>query len=451
LSVSYNPSIVTSGLILCLDAANPKSYSGTGTAWSDLSGYANNATLVNSPTYLASYKGRFTFNGTNQYASTPLSLGGYTAFTIAAWFRTTTVSKEIAATYGVTNMFELWINANGTVSIYAYGSTTSYRTSTTVVTAGAWTYCVATFNGATPALNMYINGALDNGALTNAIPASINAGSSTVVIGNVNSGSYYFNGSMGQISIYNRAITATEVTQNYNATKGRYVDPVIVTSGLVLNLDAANPQSYAGTGTTWTDLSGNSNNGTLTNGPTFNSANGGSIVVDGIDDYIAVNNSASLDVGGAGNSLTVCYWIYSLVASGYDAHVGKSPGSNTGWIANLNWSLGVGGLPQLRWWLNGTVTVTYNTIKPYLNTWRFIAMSVNKSNNFGYIYEDGVLVASGGVGVVNLSNSAALWIGNDAFGSTANARFANVTFYNRALTSDEVLLNYNALRDRYGL
>ncbi len=65
--------------------------------------------------------------------------------------------------------------------------------------------------------------------------------------------------------------------------------PNIVTNGLVLHLDAANTKSYSGSGTTWTDLSGNGNNGTLTNGPTFDSANYGSVVHDGVDDYIVGN------------------------------------------------------------------------------------------------------------------------------------------------------------------
>ena len=62
--------------------------------------------------------------------------------------------------------------------------------------------------------------------------------------------------------------------------------PSLVTSGLVLCLDAGNPKSYPGSGTTWTDLSGRGNHGTLVNGPTFNSANGGSIVFDGSNDYV---------------------------------------------------------------------------------------------------------------------------------------------------------------------
>ena len=61
--------------------------------------------------------------------------------------------------------------------------------------------------------------------------------------------------------------------------------PNIITNGLVLALDAANTKSYVSGSTVWRDLSGNNNSGSLTNGPTFNSANGGSIVFDGVDDY----------------------------------------------------------------------------------------------------------------------------------------------------------------------
>jgi len=224
MSLGHSPSIATSGLVLCLDAGNTRSYPGSGTAWTDLSGNANNGTLVNSPTYSSTNGGNLTFNGTNQYGSTPLSLGGYTAFTIAAWIKTTVVSKEIAATYGVTNIFELWISTSNKVALYVYatGGAFSYRTSVASITTGSWIYCVGVYNGSTTTLNTYVNGILDNGVLTGTIPASVAAGASTVVIGNANTGSYYFNGSMGQLSIYNRALSADEIAQNYNALRGRY-------------------------------------------------------------------------------------------------------------------------------------------------------------------------------------------------------------------------------------
>ena len=92
---------------------------------------------------------------------------------------------------------------------------------------------------------------------------------------------------------------------------GFYRGPKIVTNGLVLYLDAANKKSYPGTGTTWTDLSGLGNNGTLTNGPTFNSANGGSIVFDGVDDYVSVANNSSLNA----STQTVSVWYYAQTIS----------------------------------------------------------------------------------------------------------------------------------------
>jgi hypothetical protein len=73
--------------------------------------------------------------------------------------------------------------------------------------------------------------------------------------------------------------------------------PRIVTDGLVLYLDAANPRSYPGSGTTWSDLSRGGNNGVLTNGPTFNSANNGSIVFDGTNDFIQCSNRTTINLG----------------------------------------------------------------------------------------------------------------------------------------------------------
>lgn len=210
--------------VLCLDAGSKVSYPGTGTAWTDLSGNANNGTLVNGPTFDSANGGSLVFDGVNDYASTPLSLGGSTAFTLAAWVKTTVVNKEILATYGVTNIVELFILPTNKLSVYAYatGGSVAYRASTTSINTGSWVYCVGVYQGSSATLNTYVNGVLDNGTLTGTIPASVSSGTSTVVVGNVNSGSYYFNGSMGQVSIYNRALTAAEIATNFELLRGRY-------------------------------------------------------------------------------------------------------------------------------------------------------------------------------------------------------------------------------------
>ena len=97
---------------------------------------------------------------------------------------------------------------------------------------------------------------------------------------------------------------------------GFYRGPQIVKSGLVLHLDAANPKSYPGTGTTWSDRAGNLNggvvnNGTLVNGPSFSSANMGSIGFDGSNDYVDMSTSPNLT-----NSLTVCVFVNISLITG---------------------------------------------------------------------------------------------------------------------------------------
>jgi hypothetical protein len=83
------------------------------------------------------------------------------------------------------------------------------------------------------------------------------------------------------------------------------IAPNIVTDGLVLYLDAANTKSYVSGSTTWNDMSGFSNNGTLVNGPTFNSANGGSIVFDGVNDYVDCNST----IVNLNSSFTFASWV----------------------------------------------------------------------------------------------------------------------------------------------
>jgi hypothetical protein len=232
----------------------------------------------------------------------------------------------------------------------------------------------------------------------------------------------------------------------------QFANGKIVTDGLVLCLDAADLNSYPTTGTTWFDLAG-SNNGTLTNGPTFSGTGASSsIVFDGSDDRVVVPNSPNIDFNTS-ESFTVCYWFYTTskgVDTGYDAHVGKI--SSNGWVANLNWtSFAIGDYPQLRWWLNGVVSTTYNTTKPYLNNWRYVCMSVDRSNTSGNIFEDGVRVASANIGTIDVSNSGQLLIGTDVFGSHFIGRFSIVQLYDKALTNSEIIQNYNAQKGRFGI
>ena len=105
--------------------------------------------------------------------------------------------------------------------------------------------------------------------------------------------------------------------------------PQIVTSGLVLALDAANKVSYPGTGTTWYDLSGNGNTGTITNGPTFSNVNLGTIVFDGTNDYVSIPSTSNFNNG---NNITVEAWVLCTNWSTYTHPMIVAKGINVEWI-----------------------------------------------------------------------------------------------------------------------
>jgi hypothetical protein len=245
----------------------------------------------------------------------------------------------------------------------------------------------------------------------------------------------------------------------YNYTGG------IVTNGLVLNLDAAKVDSYPGTGTTWRDLSGNNNNGTLTNGPTFSGIGKQAVIVcDGTNDYIEVLDNASLDFGSG--SFTVEYWFRKLAATagGFDNIWGPNKW-NTGAARGTNeWSLSIG---------NGTTgtgnqygfgvesgSVGYGisettTTQLSLNTWYQLVGQRDGANFKTYL--NGALtmnVTASGFTTSSIINNVGrnLRINNSAVNSFyTNVDNANVKIYNRALSADEVSQNFNALRGRYGI
>jgi hypothetical protein len=219
--------------------------------------------------------------------------------------------------------------------------------------------------------------------------------------------------------------------------------PSIVTSGLVLCLDAANPRSYPGTGTSWTDISGNNAIGTLTNGPTYNSANGGSIVLDGVNDMVQVPNTSGL-LGFTG-PITLMAWVNGasgLVISSGVAYGLFSEGSIRYWY----WS----GSPN---WIN------YSTVSSVIpsNVWTHIAVSHTPGGSYlPFFYANGNAVASTGSAPtpVNAGSPSSLTIGEyNGYQpySPYNGKVSNVQIYNRALTAAEVLQNFNALRGRYGI
>lgn len=226
-----------------------------------------------------------------------------------------------------------------------------------------------------------------------------------------------------------------------------HVGPDIVENGLVLHLDAANPKSYPGSGTTWFDLSGNGNNGTLTNGPTFNSGNGGSFVFDGVNDYIDCGPVSS--IGSSLTGLTVSVWINTSVKDiKCIAENGTGYTTNTFYMFQENAS-------NFTFSVYGTnYDVVFSNYTYQTNTW-YNLVGIWSPNTRVDLYSNGVLSSGTKQGVVQsslINGNTNLLLGSRNYGSFAfSGKYGITKFYNRALTTQEIQQNFNALRGRYGI
>lgn len=229
------PPIVTSGLLLHLDAGNKNSYAGSGSlVWNDLSGNKNSGSLVNSPTYTTNNGGALVFNGTNNYISTnyDLSWNNTNSVTINFWVKTGLLSQNggiigkpspdwewvfLQGSYQTSNSNLLFTNWNtaGVTNIY-FGIENFFDTLN-------WTNCTFAYDNISNVAYIYKNGIFqNNSSYTN--PSANQNRTNGISIGRAYAwGDKYFSGSISQLQIYNRALSSTEVLQNYNTMKGRYI------------------------------------------------------------------------------------------------------------------------------------------------------------------------------------------------------------------------------------
>ena len=214
--------------------------------------------------------------------------------------------------------------------------------------------------------------------------------------------------------------------------------PRNILNGLIFSIDAADRNSYPGSGTTWIDLGPGRDNVVLSNGPTFNSDNGGSIVFDGVDDA-----GAATDVPGT--LITVSIWVYKTSSA---TNQGIFTRNNNIWaIAQIS--------DTLRVFVStvGSYTDTGYTIP--LNQWINIVYTYAGTGVSGsqVVYINGTSVFTGtGTGTLTTSRlrGSPIIIGG-ANASYWGGRIAQAQIYNRALSTEEVLKNYNNQKSRFGL
>jgi hypothetical protein len=225
MATRYNSQIVKNGLVFCLDANNPKSYVGSGTAWNDVSRNATAGTLTNSPTY---GNGAITFNGTNNYVDFGAQTLGLDLIskTACAWIKKTAssayaiIDKDFdIATYGG---WGFWIQANGKLWWWNHSSQDILDNGSNAVSNGVWAFVAVSYNSSTKTASFYINGALNSNVTNAVVVEQASTGANLLVGGARNGNLLLFNGSIANAMLYNRNLAASEILQNYNATRRRF-------------------------------------------------------------------------------------------------------------------------------------------------------------------------------------------------------------------------------------
>jgi hypothetical protein len=233
--------------------------------------------------------------------------------------------------------------------------------------------------------------------------------------------------------------------------------PDIVSDGLVLYLDAGSPNSYKPVfGTTWRDLSGFNNSGSLINGPTYDSANGGSIVFDGVDDYILL--PTNFFNPNTGTPFSVSFWFKTSAASGiiFGQQSTNIPNGSSGWVPAIYVNTN-GNLTTSCFWGGAQANASTSTTIVNNNSWHNVSVTFESTSHVSYL--NGTSFSTISKTQTNYSSVYYYFIGSGTqstwplAGATPffNGIINNMLFYNKALSSTEVLQNYNAQKSRFGL
>jgi hypothetical protein len=212
MSAAAGPDIIQKDLVLCLDAGNQKSYSGSGNVWRDLA-RSNNGTLTNGPTFSSTNGGSIAFDGVNDYVDigNPISIQSLTQGSIEAFYYRTASTATYQMIFTDVNSDLEITYATNTLQFYIGNSGIGYSHAIT----GQWFYLVGVWGVGFKRL--YLNGV----QVASGTNTGLNTGSRVRYIGS-RAGGLPFNGLIPIVRVYNRDLTPAEILQNYNATKGRF-------------------------------------------------------------------------------------------------------------------------------------------------------------------------------------------------------------------------------------
>jgi hypothetical protein len=221
--LAHSPRIVTQGLVLCLDAGNTKSYPGSGTTWTDLSGNGRTATLVNGVSYSSVDGGSMVFDGVNDVISSQShTFTTNSSYTYEIWFNPDDAGSTDGLIGGTNNPAIRWGQVSGKVRLFlGWTESPGYLQidSQSTLSSSSWHNVVGTVDVSTKTFSLYVNGNLSSSSTwatgTPSVPG-------TTIYFNQRDSANSFNGKISVGKVYNRALTAAEIAQNFQALRGRY-------------------------------------------------------------------------------------------------------------------------------------------------------------------------------------------------------------------------------------
>ena len=418
MALAYNPTIVSNGLVVAYDPANPKCYPGSGVTFYDLSGNGNHGTLTNGPTISNNLAKYTVFDGSNDYivSSNNTGIAGTTPRTIMAWAWMGNVSSSVIARIGASasiQAYEMQVWSSKLI-MHRYSGSPAHVESTSTVKLNRWYHFAISYDGSN--VKFYIDGAYDGVS-----SLSLNTANAPLYVGYpvYTEGNGHMNGNVSQVLLYNRELSASEINQNYNATKGRYAYTAdIVTSGLVSAFDAGSALSYPGSGSRIYNV-------TSAAGATADLRDGPTIVGSGSTAYANIGGTTANVIAFSSNtirSFSFVTWVSSALG-GANYLVDLRNG-----IGAYIYYAGASGFSKL--YVNG---VKKDPSSQSTNT------SVYPRNQWLHVYCE---LTTSGTTEMSFGNRVSY---NEPF----TGRLAAIQFYNRPLEQFEIQQNYDAMRGRY--
>jgi hypothetical protein len=445
--------IVKSNLEVYLDAGRYDSYIGDGTTVNDLSGNGRGSTLTNGVSFNTSGVGSFVLDGTDDKIVGNTFTPNITNKTLCGWVKLSNVTQSGGGLINIQGAAGEPFDAivyNETGQGWGFGSTGFARTAWSgykETSTTQWVFMCATY--ANNNYNLYRNGVLIlNTTLYNAYTFNV---SCRVQMGERHTGgsNVFLAGNVACGMLYSKALSPEEVLQNFNAQKYRFGYYDSVQDGLIFNLDAGNYLSYPRSGTAWTDLTGKGNNGTLTNGPTFSGGTTPSIVFDGSDDYVNCINNTNI-TGSKPSTMEITCEFTSLPLTFVNAMMQIGEGSGHGNFRLLYLRYVSGEAPQPRLsvaWYDSGFETNFTPIQNQIYTFTYTDNGSNESK----LYINGSLLTTYTSYTPLETNTNALYIGKFSYGGVLSGKVYNTKIYNRVLTPQEVIQNFESQRVNYGI